>query len=278
MPGRPPGPGFRAGLRRRADARRQPERLTPRLHASGCRAPGMTLAVTLCRHAKNVKPGRVHTLRKRGQDGMPPGRRMVSMRCWTGAVSIAGLLSAASSLWAQTEPLVYGTSTCVKVVPGKAAEFERFVAEVTRKLMQVSIDEGRVVRWSMSRAVAPSGQEARCDYVALSVYKGTPPPPRPAPATRASARRSDESTRVSPQSGLRGPGPGSTGRLPAAGLGVSRTRRMAAAGRAGLGLRLSYAALALSGRGSADERRGHSHAAPGQRGAGDAGRDQSRNK
>jgi hypothetical protein len=66
---------------------------------------------------------------------------------------------------------------CLKVLPGKGAEFERHLTDVSHNLAQVAVDEGRVAAWMVSRAVAPVGDEAACDYVIQHFYSGPPPPP-----------------------------------------------------------------------------------------------------
>lgn len=105
-----------------------------------------------------------------------------------GMLSAAGLLClAGQTICAQTTPSTYAAIFCVKVTPGKNAEYERMIADVSHKLAQVAISEKRMTRWSVSRAVVPSGEQARCSYVLGYFYQG--PPPAPSPTTDADLKK-----------------------------------------------------------------------------------------
>lgn len=67
---------------------------------------------------------------------------------------------------------------CIKLVPGKAAEFRQFTSDTTTKMMQASINAGEAVTWTLLRAVSPAGTEARCDYLSSTVYEGAPAEPQ----------------------------------------------------------------------------------------------------
>jgi hypothetical protein len=89
----------------------------------------------------------------------------------------AAVLSAACALQAQPPKPLHAAVYCVKTVPGKGVEYERFVTEVWRKVVQVRRDARRISGWTFSRAVTPAGEEARCDYLTAYFYDGSPPPP-----------------------------------------------------------------------------------------------------
>jgi hypothetical protein len=72
-------------------------------------------------------------------------------------------------------------SYCIKVQPGKAAEYEAFLRDVALPLLQARADLGGF-QWAMlTRSVYPQGSSAQCDYSAVYGYKGFPPE-EPAPA------------------------------------------------------------------------------------------------
>jgi hypothetical protein len=101
--------------------------------------------------------------------------------------NVAALISMADQrLWSQESPPVHASGFCMKVLPGKGAEFERHLTDVSRKLAQVSVNEGRMSAWMVSRAVVPAGDEAGCDYVIQYFYSG--PPPKPADTADTEAR------------------------------------------------------------------------------------------
>lgn len=75
---------------------------------------------------------------------------------------------------AQTKP-VFLRSTCVKVNPGAGAEFEKLQADSIQKLAQYRIKQGVMLRYALSRAVLPAGEQAECDYLVSFTYPGFPP-------------------------------------------------------------------------------------------------------
>jgi hypothetical protein len=79
---------------------------------------------------------------------------------------------------AQTKP-VYLRSTCVKVNPGAGSEYEKLHAATLHKLAQYRIKEGAVLRYALSRAVMPTGEQAECDYLYSFTYSGFPPETTP---------------------------------------------------------------------------------------------------
>lgn len=83
----------------------------------------------------------------------------------------------AAGLYAQQPKPVYQTVNCLKVLPGKGAEYRAWVAGTVTKIMQARADAGEIVSWSSLRSVMPAGTEARCDYRSVTMVEGTPPAP-----------------------------------------------------------------------------------------------------
>lgn len=75
---------------------------------------------------------------------------------------------------AQDQP-AYVRDNCVKVAPGKDAEFTAMLRDVTTKMMRVRIDEGHAAWWLALSSVVPAGTAARCDYHIVIGYAGFPP-------------------------------------------------------------------------------------------------------
>ena len=67
--------------------------------------------------------------------------------------------------------------SCVKVKPGKHAEFNTLVNGDLRKLEQSRVDSGAISAWVELRIVSPAGRNARCDYTFVSFYSGLPSAP-----------------------------------------------------------------------------------------------------
>jgi hypothetical protein len=66
---------------------------------------------------------------------------------------------------------------CVKVNPGKAADFVNFVNGDLRKFSQAQVDSGSISHWGALQAVNPAGSEAECDYLFGYFSPGIPPAP-----------------------------------------------------------------------------------------------------
>lgn len=77
----------------------------------------------------------------------------------------------------QPTPTGYHSISCIKVVPGKGADFSKFMAEDVHKFAQSRVDSGAIAAWILLRTVMPQGSEAECDYVLVSFYPGLPNPP-----------------------------------------------------------------------------------------------------
>jgi len=92
---------------------------------------------------------------------------------------VAGILLAAGApCLAQPPPQLHAAIYCIKALPGKGQEFERWVADEARKVSQVSLDAKRIAGWTLSRAVAPTGEEARCGYIYAVFSEGAPAEPQ----------------------------------------------------------------------------------------------------
>jgi hypothetical protein len=76
----------------------------------------------------------------------------------------------------QQQPVWFQTVNCIKVQPGKSSEF-REIIDTFKKVIQQRVNEGRIVSWSMLRSVMPAGEEARCDYLGVTLYENAPPEP-----------------------------------------------------------------------------------------------------
>ena len=66
---------------------------------------------------------------------------------------------------------------CLKVAPGKGAEFREFLRDVLVPLAQVRADAGEFDWFVASRGIVPAGSSATCDYRMVYGYKGLPPEP-----------------------------------------------------------------------------------------------------
>lgn len=95
------------------------------------------------------------------------------------SIFTAALLAMAATalpVAAQQQPLLTQVMTCIKVLPGKGAEFAE-VSAIAAKMSKARVDAGTLRSWSLLRSEFPRGSEARCDYMTSSLYEGVPPPP-----------------------------------------------------------------------------------------------------
>lgn len=91
------------------------------------------------------------------------------------AVSLALGLAASTSRAQDQNPRPTVRDYCIKIAPGKGAEFEAYLRDVSVPLAQARADSGEFV-WSLvARAVSPAGSSAPCDYRVAYGYKGLPP-------------------------------------------------------------------------------------------------------
>ena len=92
-------------------------------------------------------------------------------------LALASAVLTTSAANAQPQSNLYQTLICVKVTPGKTAEFRRFINDATKPAMQVRADAGELLSWTLLRSVMPAGAEARCDYSFSTFFEGVPPEP-----------------------------------------------------------------------------------------------------
>ena len=84
---------------------------------------------------------------------------------------------AVSGLFAQDLTPNFLSSSCIKVQPGKAQEFRNFVTDNALKANTHLVRTGQITSYSVLRAVIPSGEEARCDYLIVTTNTGRPASP-----------------------------------------------------------------------------------------------------
>lgn len=89
------------------------------------------------------------------------------------AVALAASSAAAQG---QAEPQT-ARSYCVKVAPGKDAEFRTFLHDVVVPLNQAYANAGEFAWYVAARSVVPAGSSAPCDYRIVFGYEGLPPAP-----------------------------------------------------------------------------------------------------
>lgn len=90
------------------------------------------------------------------------------------AAMLLGVLSCANVFGQAQPPVQYTRDNCIKVREGKWAEYEAYRKEVL-KLTKLRVDSGRIARYVLVQAVAPTGRSARCDFHAFTTYNGFPP-------------------------------------------------------------------------------------------------------
>jgi len=88
----------------------------------------------------------------------------------------------AVALPAQQAPSGYYGFACIKVKPGKGAEFQEWAADSLHKFQQANVDSGRFSAWFLLNSVMPQGISATCDYYSLWRYPALPSPPMGAEA------------------------------------------------------------------------------------------------
>jgi len=87
---------------------------------------------------------------------------------------VAGLAASTTQAQGQSEPPSV-RDYCIKIAPGKAAEFEAYLREVSVPLAQARADSGELTWSIVARGVIPAGSSARCEYRVAYGYKGLPP-------------------------------------------------------------------------------------------------------
>ena len=68
----------------------------------------------------------------------------------------------------KSQPEFFQTVACIKLPPGKAAEYRQFVNETSKVMMRAAAGAGEIASWSLRRSVIPAGTEARCDYSSVT--------------------------------------------------------------------------------------------------------------
>ena len=90
-------------------------------------------------------------------------------------VSMALSLSGVAS-FAQVQPDPPSVREyCIKITPGKGAEFEAFLKDVSLPLARARAEAGEFDWFVVASSVAPAGTSAPCDYRVAYGYKGLPP-------------------------------------------------------------------------------------------------------
>lgn len=85
----------------------------------------------------------------------------------------------------QQAPSGYHRVTCVKVKPGRTAEFRALITGDISKVEHSQLDSGTISGWLLLRTIVPAGSDATCDYVFVSFYPGLPPAPMSDEETKA---------------------------------------------------------------------------------------------
>ena len=78
-------------------------------------------------------------------------------------MTVIAVLACALAAQSQTQ-IPYGSSICVKVKDGKAAEYAAFLRDVQGPLFRAQVTTGEIVAFTIGQAVIPMGTSARCDY------------------------------------------------------------------------------------------------------------------
>jgi hypothetical protein len=97
-----------------------------------------------------------------------------SRRLAFAVVSIVFASAASGHAQGQAEPPTV-REYCLKVAPGKGAEYESYLKDVAVPLARARADAGDFAWFVVSRGVFPAGSSARCDYRVAYGYKGLPP-------------------------------------------------------------------------------------------------------
>src|SRR5690242_4849858 len=101
-------------------------------------------------------------------------------------------LAVLPALFAQQQsqpPSVFIWDTCIKSQDGKSQDLQKYLADVSKKVAQVRVNEGRIDWWAVERAVVPAGEAARCEYHIITAHTGSLPEPPNAAETAADYER-----------------------------------------------------------------------------------------
>ncbi len=92
-------------------------------------------------------------------------------------LSAAALAVACCAPLAAQQAITHYSSICVKVNPGREADFAGLLHGNIRKLQQSLADSGLITEWLALRAEIPMGKQARCDYLFVTFFPGLPAEP-----------------------------------------------------------------------------------------------------
>jgi hypothetical protein len=92
---------------------------------------------------------------------------------WGAALAVALPVALA----AQQAPPSFSSVSCVKVKPGKMADFKSLINGDFNKYEQSRVDSGALSAFMELRIVIPAGRQATCNYVFVSFYPGLPSAP-----------------------------------------------------------------------------------------------------
>lgn len=85
----------------------------------------------------------------------------------------AALAAACCVPLAAQQPAYY-SSICLKVKPGRAADFASQISGNLLKVEQARLDLGEITTWAALRTVLPRGKAAQCDYMVVTFYPKLP--------------------------------------------------------------------------------------------------------
>lgn len=105
---------------------------------------------------------------------------------WSGALIAALSVTLVAQ---QQAPSGYHRVSCVKVKPGRAAEFQAMVTGDISKFEHSLLDSGTISGWVALRTLVPAGSDATCDYVFVGFYHGLPPAPMSDEETQAALEK-----------------------------------------------------------------------------------------
>jgi hypothetical protein len=100
----------------------------------------------------------------------------MSIRALICSAAVAATLSV--PLIAQSSPTGFHTVYCVKVNPGKDADFHATITGDLLKLTQYEVKSGRLSGWIALESVVPQGSKSPCDFSFVDFYPGLPPAPQ----------------------------------------------------------------------------------------------------
>jgi hypothetical protein len=94
------------------------------------------------------------------------------------AACVAAFTVSAQNAAAQNVPTPFARSVCIKIQPGKNAEYMKLMTDVAMPVAQVHADAGEFSARFLMRTVYPAGMDAACDYEQVTLYPGFPPDPK----------------------------------------------------------------------------------------------------